>query len=341
MDAKLLKELDENISKMIEIKKGEIGFYYDNIEFLMDLGIPLFRLKQSINVEDCDKEFSQDFDYHTIYQLLSKISPDLLKKYDELYDGGRLKIKREKETEDIGLGEECNFSRKNGLVLVLSKKFDYKSTLVHELMHATNMDTDEKYLTPSILSEFISIYFETYANDIMPSLGIKENEIDYMMRFKMDRDISIKQILIPFIIKSKYGEINEENLLKLHNEKHYFDSIEEYNLEDISKAINGEIELFKIYGKENQERSFLMELLGSCLMSLKYDLATGLAFYARKHLDVNQMLKLNKTLIERPYVDLNYLLETFGIKIDEELKKEAIASVSEYIDEHKKKKTYN
>ena len=338
MDAKLLKKLDENISKIVEVKKGELGFYYDHIEFIMDLGMPLFRIKQSINLEDYKQEFSQDFDYYTVERLLTKISPEVLKKYYELDSTGRLK--RIRET-DEDLGDECKFNREKGLILVLSNKYDYKCSLAHELMHATNMDNDEDYLTPAILTEFISIFIETYANDILPSLGFKEDEIDYMIRFKMSRDIEIKQILIPFIIKSKYGEINEENLLKLHEEKHYFDNIEDYNLEEMANVINIQMMNFEIFGKPHQERKYFMHILGMCLLSLKYDLSTCLAFYAREHLSVEQVLEINERLIMCPYLKVFTLLESYGIKLDDEFKEESLAAVSKYVEEHKKKKTYN
>ena len=328
------KELDKYFERLKDIKKGEIGFYYDNLEFLMDLSHSVMSFNNNIKPDENKKQrYVSSIDKVLIQNVLREISSRIINTYHDLDETNKIHLLYENED----LPDTQSRYEKGNLYYTFSNNYDYLSTLVHELMHATNIDPNNNYLTPAVLTEFISIYFEMYTKELLPNFGIDNKEIDYTSRFKYGMTYTEFKFVIPLLVKIKYGEINKENMNKLHEEKHYFETIEDYNYDSICDSLNSYMFSAIISSNEEIINKSLMEYMKAAFIKLKYNLNTSLAFYALDKLDKNKVNDINEQMINNPNINVQELFNEMGIKLDQDFIDNSIESMNSYYQKHNKK----
>ena len=312
-----------------KIKEGPIGFYYENIEFLTDLLFSYYSIVEQMDIKETKKEYVKEMDYDLLEQVLIKTSSKIVDKYYELEQKNSIEIVYNLEE---GPDRISRYGR-DKLILAFGHNYDYLSTIVHELMHATNTKTDVHKLTPVLLTEFISIYFELYAKDVISELGIDKKNISYFSRFKSDMNKLDTKVLIPFLLKKKYGLISKENLEKLHNEKHYYDNIEDYDFDSSTSMLCNYI--YKDGLDSDKTKKNMVEASFFSFNPIIYSLGCCLAFYAKKNMTKFDMLELNDTIIKDPDINVFDLLSKYNIHFNQDFIDSAISSIKDYYNLHK------
>lgn len=335
MNEKKLNELNLIFDRMKDIKRGEIGFYFDNLEFLMDLTSAYMSFRSNVSLGDRPNVFVPNINGDLITNLLIMTSPRALKTYQKLSLDNSISVIYEKED----VPDEKSVYSGGHLVYTFSNNYEYLSTLVHELMHASNINPHEHTLTPAVLTEFISIYYELCAKDTLPSLGIDNKNIDFMSRFRFEVRNEELQFLLPLLLKNKYGEISKENLLRLHEEKHYFDDIEDYKFDEMCESLYSYFLKAMLSNNEDVMKKARMEYMKAALLRLKYSLGIGLTFFARKNYEKKQVYNMNEELIDNPYINIYSFLEKYGIRFNQDFIEQAMSSMKTYYYEHKNNKT--
>lgn len=348
MDNIMLKELNEYYNK-IENKgpyQGVLRFYSNNLEFMIDLSVSLYKL---VNNEDNNKiikekkdVYVEDINYELIEKVLYNLPTYIYNHYNFFKYKNALEIKRKEEGKEE---PDSYYDKKaNKIILVFKNNYHYICELVHEIMHATNTP-NEIYAAQKILTEFISIYFENYTNDSLPNMGINSDEIDYFERLSI---INKKDILpaIFLLIKSKYGEISMENLIKLNDEKHYFADINDYEFDYYCDLMYKAIKLFEISesrstSRLNNSNDNLSTFKWMSLNPINYLFNTALAFYARENMDMETVEKINDTLIHQPGINIYSLFMKYNIKLDDDFIKKTLNATQNHINEHNKDNNLN
>lgn len=329
-------KINEYVDLWEKIKAGQLEFYYDNIEFLTDL---LFSYKEELNKMNISKQsdvYVDRIDNSLIEELLTKVSYKITEKYFELDLKNAIEIVNKKED-----GPDTISRYGDGkLRLAFGYNYDYLSTIVHELMHSTNTKSGTKNLTPNILTEFISIYYELYSKDVLPKLGIDKKNISYLKKFETDKKMidSNFNFLIPILLKKKYGSVSEENLKKLHEEKHYYDDISDYELEMSSSNLVKLAECYSdtYYSKnDNKKELGVIHSISDLFDTINHGLGSCLAFYAKMNLSKWDVNDINNEIINNPKIDLFELLDRYNIRFNQDFIDSSISSVNDYYNLHK------
>lgn len=270
-------------------------------------------------------------------KIIESINPTYLSDYDELIKTGKLDFRYENEC------DESEFVHKNNLINI-RREFNYNDvvTLVHEFIHYTN-GKNEKSQNRYLLTEFLSIYFETYAIDYLMEQGVPENEIDifYRLRTTIKTSISLSKYEIIFLAYEKFGNINEETFKYLNK---YFLSIEQQVFEiecrDLLEYINQKEEEYK--SKLNNEKEFIFEFCSPFFYDYKYFLGTILAYYARKNCELDDIVYLNDHINDDDLGNLKIsdLLKKIGMDINGSVfTTNTLESINGYIEKYSNEKS--
>ena len=279
--------------------------------------------------------------YNDVYMLareiIESINPVYLKEYDKLINNGQLDFSYDNEYDD------CEYvyiekNNKNYNLININREFNYDDVvnLIHEFIHYTN---GGKNITKNrvLFTEFLSIYFETYAIDYLIKKGINKNEIDYEIRLQstFEKASSFYYVETPLICFMDFGSINDDNYNYFKNkyypiEKNAFDKECRILLDHLRKIEKK----YKItHFKENYNYNELIKKYGDLLTDhFKYLFGTVLAMYAFKHCEMENILYLNEHINDENNKDIVEMLKSIGIDLnDDNFLKEALLSVKEYL----------
>ena len=312
--------LDKDLTEMIKLHKGEFSFYLNNIEFLTDLSFAFYNNLNDLNIEKKDIGYVDKIDKRLIADLLfDHFSSRFFRTYYSLETSNRINVVNDKDFNSV-----CD---KNGIEYVFDNTYSYIPTLIHELAHSTNIDYNNRKITPSILTEFISIYYETITKDILvDNYNINKNDIDFLSRLRMSKINNLEdiEILFPLLVKEKYGSVSKENIDKLKEEKNYLNNTE-YNYETIFNSLYSALQ-FNALNKEN----FMKECIKMTYQKPLYLFSTCLAFYAVENLEKKEIDQLNEKIIDNPDENVIELLNSIGIKLDNNFINNSINSIKNY-----------
>lgn len=312
--------LDKDLTEMIKLHKGEFSFYLNNIEFLTDLSFAFYNNLNNLNIEKKDFGYVDKIDKRLIADLLfDHFTPRFFRIYYSLETSNRINVVKDKDYNSV-----CN---KNGIEYVFDNTYGYIPILIHELAHCTNIDYYNRKITPSVLTEFISIYYETITKDLLvDNYNINKNDIDFLSRLRMSKINNLEdiEILFPLLVKEKYGSVSKENIDKLKDEKKYITS-NDYKYETIFNNLYSALQ-FNSLNKEN----FMKECIKMTYQKSLYLFSTCLAFYAVENLEKKDIDQLNERIIDNPDENVIDLLNSIGIKLDNNFINNSINSIKNY-----------
>ena len=324
MDENQLKEFNALLEKMIKLQTNRENFYFDNLEFFVKLSL-IFRDKFK------DFQYNKAYTYvpkvnnNLIVDLLLSLPPRFYAEYSKLLYEKKLLITEDKIDRVGTHSRDCT-------KVSFNHNYDYLIILAHEIAHATNLK-DENNTTATILSEFISIYYENLAKDrLVKKFNVNSDEIDYLQRISVQNTDLYERIiaLSPLIIMRKYGEITEENIQQFQIENNID------NVKGLCEAIYTSLVQDKLmFGKHEENFDNKLKVWIDYMYGMiKYLFATCLAFYARENLTENDVNEINNEIILNSNTDVYELLNKYNIKLDDEFINKALDAVQKYIDEH-------
>lgn len=183
--------------------------------------------------------------------------------------------------------------------------------LVHEFMHSLNgINTESKNVRE--LTEFISIYFEIYANRYLQDEGVNSKDID--------SKTTIQNLYNRLAIMRSFQNVFSACL----NDNYLVD------IEDLKRTAL----LFEIVEKQGHDlNAFIAK-------NYKYIVCTLLAIYASYKVKPEDIAKLNDEITIQKHDKLNSLelLKKHNIKMDDEFKNDIAECMDHYFDEFKIKK---
>lgn len=287
--------------------------------------------------ETVENHLTFDDVYTLAREIIESINPNYLNYYDKLIKTGQL---------DFGYEDEYDVShylQKNNLINI-RREFNFNDVvnLVHEFihyMHSKDGSSQNEYL----LNEFLSIYFETYAIEYLMKQGISPNEIGIFRRLKFttNHSIALSKYEIVFLAYEKFGSINEETFKYLNQ---YFLSITqeifEIECQDLLDYINQKEDEYK-FGLNN-EKEFIIEFCSPFFYNYRYFLGTILAYYAREHCKLEEVVYLNDHINDDDLGNLKIgdLLKKIGIDINApNFTSNAFESINNYIKKYNNEKS--
>lgn len=282
--------------------------------------------------------------YNDVYllarEIIESINPAYLEKYDKLINSGQLDFSYEQEYGDC----EYVYIEKNGKsynLININREFNFNDVvnLIHEFIHYTN-GGKKITICRNYLTEFLSIYFETYAIDYLIKKGISKDEIDYNIRLEwtFNRTSDFYHFETPLMCFIDFGSINDNNY-KFFKEKHF--PIDRNAFDQECRSL---LECFKKIEKNYRYKHFqdeydYDEIIKNCANLLvthfKYLFGTVLAMYAFKHCKMENILHLNEHINDENNDDLVELLESVGINLnDDNFLEESFLSIKEYLNKY-------
>lgn len=298
MNKEELDYLNSELNRLfLRMSKDDI-YCHDNFEAISILSDSFW---EYLKVKDLTfkNENPKYLTYQEVYDLgrkiIESINPKYLEEYDKLIDKGVLNFSYEYEYNN----SNYTWIEKENQILEeinLNRSFDYSEvgTLIHEFIHKTNY-TKEPAPARIALTEFFSIYFETYAFDFLEQNGVNPDELDRKERLRMTFNNVHKNntVFSPLLAYSQFGSLDDNA----------FELLTKYFIK-IDKSIYDE-ELKNLYETfKNAEKMFLDE--GSIehqkyavtTMNYMYLIGTLLTYYARKNCTLEEIVYLNDHINE-------------------------------------------
>lgn len=276
--------------------------------------------------------------------IIASINPLYLKEYDNLIDSGKLDFSYNYDYPD----SECvYFSNTKMNIININREFNYNDVviLIHEFFHYTNMKTDEN-TNEYLLTEFISIYFEIYAQKYLIDKGITINELNLYSRLQsIFNHYKQFQGYSPILcVFSSFGNISEESIDFINK---YFYSLSKGDFDKSCKfllnkfkQIENKYRMDIKYERNFYDREFSYKLSQPFKYNYRYIIGTIFAFYASEYCDINDILYLNDNIntIEFMTKDPILLLKNIGIDVNESYFIEKVASaIRKFVDKNKQR----
>ena len=304
----------------------------------------LDNLKKEQKKEDC-LTFLEIFD--KAKEIIEKINPNYLKDFDDIIDKGILEVDYEKL--EIPFNERtkndayfnANYDGrtevynpdKGNIHMEVSFNYDAIIILIHEFFHKINhSDNKARYL----LSEYISIYFELYAYEMLKKQGIDKNKLSlnerlYNLLYNAEF-LNRKGFFLG--VFDKFGKY-DDSMYDFLNYSHF--SRNQFNI-----ALLTELKEFEQYEEEyNNSEEFKQEyttkqdyITSKYNRDYIYFLGTILAYYSLYNIDKKKVLSLNEELAKNKKMTLDDALNILGITLDDQTIENALNSIYTYIKEN-------
>ena len=320
-------------------------FLIGNLLQLIEIGRDFCSLIRNYDLKS--EKMQANLSYNDVYllarQIIEEIDKNYLKYYDKLIETGELDFDYEEKYGDSA----CTHFFDTGQNLIdIRRKFNYLdvSTLVHEFMHYTNSLTKDYSLNRHILTEAISIYFESYAKNYLLSKGIDQSELWFNERlystgWHIKRFQNYNLILLAY---SKFGDIDESSYQMLSD---FFIQISKSDFETIC------INALRLLDKRSDEVDFEMKMEYGCIpdnyeqkrfsrlarlvnVDYQYIFGTVVAYYALQHSTLEKMVYLNNHINDAENASLSDALKLADI----DLRKLNLDSIKEFLDRKGKTK---
>ena len=330
----IFKSLEENDSFLIE-NILPISIMSEKIfSFMKDYDLNRNKIHANLNYQEV---------YLSARQIIETIDKNYLKYYDHLIESGELDFDYEnKYRESICM----HFFNTGQNLINMRMDFNYLDVpvLVHEFMHYTNSLTKEYTVNRYILTEAISIYFETYAKQYLFDQGIDENELWFNERLYYIRE-NIKKFQnydLILLAYSKFGNI-DENTYEMLTEFFYKISKPDFEkmcenllkvLEKRSKEIEFETKMKLGCIPNNYEGILFRKLVKLVNVDYRYIFGTIVAYYALQYSSVEKMAYLNNHINDKKNSNLNDVLKLADI----DLENLSLDSIKCFLDEEGKTK---
>ena len=284
---------------------NDLFIYLDkHYKFILDEMIRIFIINDKylnhMKQYDLSYKFEENtLTYKDVYDCARKIIESINKEYLPLYDNlietGQLDFSYNHEYFD------SHFYHNRGLNIInINRDFNYNDvvTLIHEFFHYLNGRNGRSF-TNEILTEFISIYFETYAIKYLLDDGVTKEEIGYLDRLGSTyrRSYELYYIETPLLAYNEFGNLSDDSIDLLNQfftsslTKEQFYNECKYLLEYFRKIKNK-------YTNEkftNERDSFELQkkYAEDIIYHFKYFFGTMWAFYAINNCDIHDVIYIN------------------------------------------------
>ena len=347
------KKLNNYLNEMLSYLEKEAPEVIDNLRLINDYSFRLDKELKKYNLEYEIKEKNLSI-VDVIYitrNIIKSINIDYLNKFDEILKSGILNFDfgdLDEFIKDDEVKKEDNKKKNNKSMVIydvetnvksveIERNFNYKDVkiLVHEFIHYVGRDYNNELLKNyHLLSEFIAIYFESYANDYLFENGISEDEIDYLDRIisthnkahflSAETSVLLAYHILGYIDESTCKELDFLNIpFELSEER--FNICTKKLLNNFIKNDNG----------SNNYNEYCASLGVKFLDRINYFMGFLLAFYSRKNKDMKDIIDLNNSL-QKYDINMNELLNGFNIDIfDEHFIDDVLMSVDQYVSKYK------
>lgn len=347
MTEKDYKKLNNYLNECFKILEKYHFFMLRNIEQFCEMSDKYVHVIKQYELKgECPKESNLTFEevYLLAREIVEDINPLYLNEYDKMLSSGELDFNYNKEYFD----NHFIYSSDEGIGLInINRGFNYLEvcSLIHEFIHKMNFDLSKKSSTPTrtVLTEFISIYFEEYAKRYLLNKGISKKELFFNERIMATQNSAsnFNWYGLILLVYEKIGKIDEESYLFLR--ENYLPITKE-GFENECKMIVSQItKIEEQYQKDIMyERPFNEnEVYDRCLTFLskhyQYVFGTLLAYYALENIDKEKMVWLNDHVNDDDQTVLD-ILEEIGMDLDEIPIIDLITSVEKQIELDTEKK---
>ncbi len=267
-------------------------------------------------------------------EIINTINPKYTEIIDNLLSNGKLDFAYE---DGIYHDSYVIYNRhtKNKLINI-NRTFTFNDVviLIHEFMHyVTSISTS---FNDYIITEFISIYFELYANIYLlnnynPSLSSIYYEERLLSSYK--RSDSIYGIEFPFIAYINFGNLNENS----------YNLVNQYILPYTKKNYEFECnKVIRLIEKENNEKNKYIQSSQFSLIerNIYYFLATIMAFYVRGKYDMKDVINLAENVSNDEKYDLSLfeIFKKYNLKIEDDIFNITFDEIEKYLSLFENKK---
>lgn len=345
MTTEMYKELNFYLNGVFKELEVNDSFLIKNLFQLIGIGKDFCSLIRNYDLKS--EKIQANLDYNEVYllarQVIEEIDKHYLGYYDKLIETGELDFDYEKKYD----GSRCTHFFDTGQNLIdICREFNYidVSTLVHEFMHYTNALTKEFSLNRHILTEAISIYFESYAKNYLLSKGIDQSELWFNERlyFTSGHIKSFQNYSLILLAYSKFGDIDESSYQMLND---FFIQISKSDFETMcinalrlldKRSAEIEFEIKMEYGciPNNYEQKLFSRLARLVNVDYKYIFGTVVAYYAFQHSSLEKMVYLNNHINDTGNASLSDALKLADI----DLRKLNLDPIKDFLDEKGKTK---
>lgn len=344
MNNKEFKILNSYLNRVFILLSRNDQFLINNIEKL-----DFFCQELSNALSDIDINFSSKENHLTYLdvinissEVISSIDVKYLDAFNKLISNGIIDFSYENEYPYSHVSLIDNEVKK---LININRNFNYSDVvaLVHEFFHYTNLKSNSS-LNQYILTEFISIYFESYTINYLKKKNIPYSEIVPNDRIGDLIDcINSFQSYSPILLGyEKFGDINSDTLKKLN--KYFF----EYTKEEFAEDCYDLLEYFytqeeQYYrqlnvGNEKDQDSldyFISEIM---IDNYRYLLETVLAFYCLTECDKEVIIDLNDHINDKyEDLDIQQIFNKLNIKKSSDMIEKSISNMLKYIKDNNKK----
>lgn len=326
--------------------------YKELNSYLNDLCLDLFKSKDMEN--SFDDIFKMCNDFHRSYnknylkikeennnltfedvlkisrEIIASMDIKYLPIFDNLLKSGQLDFDYDNKTPD----SYCSFNLspryedngiiniKNDKIINIKRSFNYDDirVLIHEFCHYLN-SMKKRDVVSYVTTEFISIYFEFYANQFIAKFYNPNKEAFPFFKRLNNTYINTNRVY-PYealILSYKdFGDLNPTSYLDFN--KYIY---EDYTKESYDHETSTALKNFKS----------IDNLKSSIIESYYYLYATILAFNARKRTNRKDVLRLMEEASnpENKDLDIDELFTKYNIIISEDIEKGAIEEVEKYL----------
>ena len=307
------QELNNYLSLELNNMKNDY-FFLENIEIFKYINDKYYEVieKYDISSNYNNLGLSDDDIYLLAHEIVESISPKYVELLEQLKNNNGLYISDNNIiiNNKYVLNDSTSLILPDKKIIFIKKKGNYSDVkqLVHELIHCTSKN--EHNIKRYILGEFLSIYFEQYAEEFLKNKDIKDESVKSNDRIisTYNRSVELSYFINPLIIYLQLHEINIENI--------------EYINKDIIKISKEELEmqckkLLNAFRKYSDQKKGIVGY-NHFSVSFQYLFATLLSFYATKNCKLEDMINLNEHIDDKDELFIIDTLQNIGIDFEKE-----------------------
>ena len=335
MTEEMYKRLNDYLNDIfIELDKKD-KIFVDNLKSIVILNTIIDKLFNGCITSECKVN---NLSFNDVFllgrEIIEYINPKYLEEYDELISSGKLEFNYDGNCESAvyyKLNSDIKF-------IDIERHFNYEDviTLIHEFIHYSELKEKNKTTyNREFLTEFIAIYFEKIAEKyLIEEKNVPIDEISLNLReislYRHNREFYEYSVIL--LAYEKFGNINE-------NTTNDLDKLLKFKDNSFERECIELLQKFDKINETNNEKDSVIKMTKLVNYNYKYIVGTFLAHYALEHSKIEDMVKLNDNINTEEYVNLSVeeILNTVGIKINEEMINQTVDIIKNSIHHYEEK----
>lgn len=327
------KELNEYLNDELKALRNDY-FFLDNIELFKYLNNKYCELVEKYDISSNNNNIglTDDEIYSLAHEIIESISPEYTKMFEQIKNNNELYISESNLiiNNKYVLTDSTTLILPNKKLIYIKKKGNYSDVkqLVHEFIHYTSKD--EHDIKRYILGEYLSVYFEQYAEEYLKNKNIKDESVKSNDRIinTYNRCAQLSWFIDPLIIYLYLHEINIDNIEQINKK------IMKISKEDLEMQCNNLLELYR--KSKKTEKGFIK--YNHFSLSFQYLFATLLSFYSIKKCKLEDIVNFNEHISDKDELFIIDSLQKVGINLEEDnIVEELFNCIEEYIQKENQK----